>query len=342
MSAKTALRLFAAALVGASLALSPAMAQPTRPAPDSTRIILLGTNGGPSANPHRSEPANLLVVNGVPYLIDAGAGVSHQLALAGFPPPRVHHIFITHHHGDHNGGLVALMSLDWWGIAARTPKAPPVEIYGPPATKFLVKTGLQYLSVFVRIFRAGMPALETADGMFVAHDIEHGGLVYQDRNVKVTAVENTHYYFKSGSPETGQDKSYSYRFDTPHGSVVFTGDTGPSEAVTKLARGADVLVSEVNALHEPASADADVSTPPKGLRAQLAYHMVHEHLSPEEVGKMAAAAHVKTVLLTHFVPGTVTGDMSRFTAGVKKYFPGTVIAGQDLFEYDLAGNAANK
>ncbi len=328
---------FAAMLVAASL--SPAIAQPA-PAPPSTRVILLGTNGGPTADPKRSEPANLLVVDGVPYLIDAGAGVSHQLALAGFPPPQVRHIFITHHHGDHNGGLVGLMGLDWWGIAARTPNAPPVEIYGPPATKFLVRTGLQYLSVFVRIFRAGMPALETADGVFAAHDIDHDGVVYQDNNVKVTAVENSHFYFKSGTPETGQDKSYSYRFDTPHGSVVFTGDTGPSDAVVKLAQGADLLVSEVNALNEPAAAYADLSAPPEGLRAQLAFHQAHEHLSPDEVGKMAAAAHVKAVLLTHFVPGTVTGDMTRFTAGVKKYFSGTVIAGQDLFEYDLDGQTA--
>jgi ribonuclease BN (tRNA processing enzyme) len=40
------------------------------------------------------------------------------------------------------------------------------------------------------------------------------------------------------------------------------------------------------------------------------------------------------VILTHFSPSTDT-DMSRFTAGVKKYFSGVVIPGKDFFEYDL-------
>jgi len=52
--------------------------------------------------------------------------------------------------------------------------------------------------------------------------------------------------------------------------------------------------------------------------------------------KIAAAAHVKTVVLTHFLPGEDNQtDMSAFAAGEKKYFSRTVIAGSDLFEYDL-------
>src|SRR3546814_4979499 len=43
----------------------------------------------------------------------------------------------------------------------------------------------------------------------------------------------------------GRDKSFSYRFETPGRVIVFSGDTGPSEALTELARGADILVSEV-------------------------------------------------------------------------------------------------
>ena len=64
--------------------------------------------------------------------------------------------------------------------------------------------------------------------------------------------------------------------------------------------------------------------------------MVHEHLTPEEVGAIATRAHVKTVLLTHFVPGEDSEtDASKYTSGVKKNFSGTVIAAKDLFEFDL-------
>jgi len=69
-------------------------------------------------------------------------------------------------------------------------------------------------------------------------------LVFQDSNLKVTAVENTHFHFPPGSPGYGKYKSCAYRFDAADRSAVFTGDTGPSDAIAELARGADLLVSE--------------------------------------------------------------------------------------------------
>ena len=68
-------------------------------------------------------------------------------------------------------------------------------------------------------------------------------MVYQDANVKVTAVENCHFQFHFGLA-AGKHKSYSYRFDTPDRAIVFTGDTGASDAVTELAKGADLFVTE--------------------------------------------------------------------------------------------------
>lgn len=305
-----------------------------------TRIILLGTDGGPRAYPARAEPGNLLVVDGVPYLIDAGPGVERQIALAGLQLGGVRTIFITHHHIDHDGGLPALMSMIWFDAAWDDRTPPPVQIYGPPATRFLTGAALDYLSVSERIFRSGVPALPPAAGSFRAHDIERNGEFYRDGRVTVTAAENTHFHFKSGSAATGRDLSFSYRFDTPKGSVVFTGDTGPSQAVTELARNADVLVSEVCLCDSPAAVHP-TDTSDAGRRNAAAmdkeedFHMHNEHLTPEEAGRLAAAAHVKVVILTHFVPGDGKADPTRFTAGVMKYFAGPVIPGKDLLEYDI-------
>jgi ribonuclease BN (tRNA processing enzyme) len=58
----------------------------------------------------------------------------------------------------------------------------------------------------------------------------------------VTAVENTHFHFHEMGPASASEKSYSYRFETPDRVIVFTGDTGPSDAVTELARGADLPI----------------------------------------------------------------------------------------------------
>ena len=60
----------------------------------------------------------------------------------------------------------------------------------------------------------------------------------------MTAVENTHFHFQPGTPPYGKYKSYSYRFETPGRVVFFTGDTGPSDAVVELAKGADLYVTE--------------------------------------------------------------------------------------------------
>src|SRR3984893_11423633 len=107
----------------------------------------------------------------------------------------------------------------------------------------LVKGAIAYLTPNAEIRWAEGKKRPMAD-LFRGHDVAPG-LVYQDVNVKVTAVENTHFNFPQGSPPYGKYKSYSYRFDTPGRVVVFTGDTGPSDALTEFAKGADVLVTEV-------------------------------------------------------------------------------------------------
>src|SRR5262244_505154 len=67
----------------------------------STRIVLLGTKGGPRVGEAgRSNPATLLLINDVPYLIDCGYGVTKQLITAGIALNRLRYIFITHHHSD--------------------------------------------------------------------------------------------------------------------------------------------------------------------------------------------------------------------------------------------------
>src|SRR5947209_7140145 len=64
-----------------------------------TRIILLGTKGGPSVGKSgRSNPSTMILINDIPYLVDCGYGVSRQLISAGVSLNRVRYIFIAHHH----------------------------------------------------------------------------------------------------------------------------------------------------------------------------------------------------------------------------------------------------
>ena len=101
---------FAAAASAGVLPLSRfAYAQNAEKPQKGTRLILLGTKGGPRVGGERSNPASVLVVDGVPYVVDCGQGVSRQLVRAGIPLNTLNHEFITHMHSDHNleyGGLL--------------------------------------------------------------------------------------------------------------------------------------------------------------------------------------------------------------------------------------------
>src|ERR1044072_3523978 len=98
--------------------------QQTKP----TRIVLLGTKGGPRVGDTGGmNPAPLLMINDVPYVIDCGYGVSKQLISAGVALNRVRYVFITHHHSDHNLEPGPLFYNAWiTGFAVR------VNAYGPP------------------------------------------------------------------------------------------------------------------------------------------------------------------------------------------------------------------
>jgi ribonuclease BN (tRNA processing enzyme) len=302
------------------------------PSASRSRLITLGTRSGPTPTVERAQTSNLLIVNGALYVIDAGDGVTRRLTRFGANFRSIEDIFITHPHSDHTSGLAALMS-----VIYDANRIKPVNIYGPPGTEASARGLLQYLMVNSDIRISDGTKSVSADKVFDAHDTGVG-LVFQDANIKVTAVENTHFHFQSGSPGYGKYKSYAYRFDTPDRSLVFTGDTGPSDAISMLAKGADMLISEVTV---PIDEYKEVQirngrwqalTPEQ--QAGSIRHMTQEHLTPEEVGKMAERAGVKTVVLTHISATTdPKDDYKRFIEQVKTTFSGQVLVANDLSEF---------
>lgn len=300
-----------------------------------TRLILLGTGAGPIPRKERAQPSNLLIVGGRPYLIDAGNGVARQMVQAGYVPSDVRTVFITHHHIDHNADIGALMSYAWIEDTKRNDKSVgALQFYGPSSTADLVKVGLSFLSVSERIFRSGVP-MPPAAGRFEAHEFKGDGVVYRDDRLVVTAAENTHYHLAQHAGHSdAKDKSYAIRFDTADRSIVFCGDTGPSDAVTQLAKGADVLVCSVNELEATMKELAATTKLPPAAQVAMRAHMERQHITPEQIGLMAQKAGVKMVVLTHFAPGRDgETDASLYTRGVRKHFSGAVIAGRDLQEF---------
>lgn len=294
-----------------------------------TLIITLGTRGGPLPTKDRAQSSNLLVVNGALYLIDAGDGVTRRIVQAGYDFRQVGKVFITHPHSDHTAGLATLLVSDW-----EYQRRDHVDIYGG-GVEALVRGAINYLTVNAEIRWAEGKKTPMAD-IFHGHDVAPG-LVYQDANVKVTAVENTHFHFPQGSPPYGKYKSYSYRFETPGRVVVFTGDTGPSDALTELAKDADVLVTEVtftDDVVELFKRNGVWQTKTPAEQGGFIRHMKEEHVTPEDVGKMAAKAGVKTVVMTHLSPtADPKDDHQRYVDVAKKYFSGHIVLAKDLMQF---------
>lgn len=290
-------------------------------------FITLGTMGGPVASPERSQPANVLVHAGRAYLIDAGDGTAQQLARAGIQLPQVKAVFLSHLHADHTGGLSAVLSLRNQINATER-----LTVYGPPGTRELV-AGIVASMQSAAKAGYGIPGQswkQPAETVTVV-ELTDGEQVQLD-GITVTAAQNSHYDFAPGSAEDRSFKSLALRFDLPGRSIVYTGDTGPSAAVERLARGADLLVSEMIDMEGTLAVVARNSpNMPAAARQQLERHLSTHHLTADAVGRLAAAAGVKALVITHFAAGTPDPVRARsYVAQIRVHFKGPVTLASDL------------
>lgn len=299
---------------GAAMAVAAlAVGAPQACAATGTRLILLGTGGGPTPKTNRSAPAQAIVVNGATYVIDCGDGVARQIVSAGLKLGSIRDVFITHHHSDHNADYGNLLLLAWAADLDHQ-----VDTYGPPPLAAMTRQSLALnaFDINTRIADEGRPPLAP---LIHPHEISRPGLVMQDANVKVTAALVRH-------PPVAP--AFAYRFDTADRSIVISGDTAPSDAPIELAKGADVLVHEV--MYLPAL-EKLLATETNATR--LKDHLLASHTTTEQVGKIATAAGVKTLVLSHFVPGGYPFLEDRvWLDAVRPHFAGEIIVGRDLLE----------
>lgn len=313
---RAAASLTAAILFGAWGAGPPALAQATVP-DRTTRLILLGTKGGPSLRSANLPypTSQVLVVRGAAYVVDAGYGVTRQLVAAGVPLPSLRGVFITHHHSDHELEYGNLVYTAWVnGLKGR------VDAYGPAGLEEMTRSFWEANKLDIGI---RMPDEGRVDprGLLVPHDIQPGN-VFRDENVKVTALRNQHPPFI---------ESFAFKFVTEGKTIVFSGDTGYFPPLAEFAKGADVLVHE--AMYGPGMEGLARRNP---NAARMLEHLKVAHTLVEDVGRIAQAASVKTLVLSHFVPGddpSITKEM--WESAARRTFTGKVIAASDLMEIPL-------
>src|SRR6266480_992079 len=304
------------AAIATGVALGPKCARGQQPSLGRDRLVLLGTKGGPRVTAYGPTPSsNLIVHRNVPYVIDAGYGVTFKLVEAGLSLPALRYIFITHHHSDHNLELGPLLYNSW-----ATGLRQAVDAYGPAGIEALLDAYWQSerFDIETRIADEGRPDLRK---LVRVHTYAEGP-VFADAGVKITALRNVH------PPIT---ESYALKFELGDKTVVFSGDTAYFPPLAEFAKGADMLIHEV--MYGPAL-EALVQKTPNA--ATLMAHLKASHTLAEDVGRIAAAAQVKTLVLNHFVPGddkSVTPEV--WTDAVRKTFAGNIVVGRDLLELPL-------
>jgi ribonuclease BN (tRNA processing enzyme) len=296
-----------AALIAAGVAWPATRAQAQNPA----SVVVLGT-GTPNADPDRFGPAVAIVVNGKPYLVDAGPGVVRRAAAAardgvtGLAVKNLDIAFITHLHSDHTVGLPDLIFTPW--VLERTA---PLRVYGPPGIVAMTNRLEQAYTedVHVRVDGAE-PANETGYKV-VAREVKEGE-VYRDSNVVVRAFAVPHGDWRA---------AFGYRFDGGGRSIVLSGDTHPTGAVVRACNGCDVLI------HEVYSAERFKTRPPEWQK----YHAA-AHTSTVQLADIAKRARPKLLVMYHQLYwGTDDEGLLREIRAAG--YTGAVVSAKDLGRY---------
>lgn len=251
------------------------------------RFTTLGT-GTISLPLERSCAGCLLETSEIRLLLDCGAGITRRLAELALPWQTITHVAITHFHIDHHGDLPSLIFA--WKYGFLPPRSLPVEIIGPVGVAALVD----------RLAAAYGPWVTAPGFPLTIREITPESPFELPGGVKLTCHPVPH------TPE-----SVAYSMERGHRRIVYTGDTGPSDALAAWAHGCDLLVCECSL--------------PTGMS-------IPEHLTPEQCGELAAAAAPRHLALTHFYPPVERVDI-RTLVGAR--YAGPVTLARDGWHFDL-------
>jgi ribonuclease BN (tRNA processing enzyme) len=292
------------------------------------RVRLLGT-GTPTPSLKRMCSGYVVETGGDVILFDHGFGAHHRMMELGIPATRATHLFLSHLHYDHCGDYARLVLTRWDQGAGRPPE---LKVYGPPplkemSRKLFAEDGVYGPDLTARtrhecslgIYRARGGAMPRRWPAPEVAELKSGDVVKSGDGwtVSVAAVRHFQPYLTC----------YGFRLDAEEGSFVYSGDSGPSEGMRKLARDCDVLVHMCHYV-SGTQLNADFAESCMG-------HLELAELAREAGAKSLVATHVTEQFDRPGVRERVITEM----AGVYK---GAIYFGEDLMEIPIGPPALAK
>jgi ribonuclease Z len=287
------------------------------------RIHILGA-GTPTPTPDRYGSAFVVGLGDEHLMVDCGPAATHKLVKAGLLPTQVDHLFFTHHHFDHDVDYPAFLLTRWDQSIGRERV---LRAFGPAPTEKLTRGILdEKEGIFAHdwIARINHPlslnahrrrggTLPRRPPVVEAHDVGPGRIASgPDWEMTAAPAEHVQPWLDS----------LAYRLDSPHGSVVVTGDTRPCASVTRLAQGADVMLCVCVFVQE----DIDGTPEADAMCGSTA------------AARMAQEAGVKTLILVHQSASLEEpGNMERALRDIGREFDGRVVWARELMALDAAG-----
>jgi ribonuclease BN (tRNA processing enzyme) len=297
--------------------------QPATPAaaPKPLSVTLLGT-GTPSPSLDRQSSGYLIEVGHDLIVWDHGPGAHHRLLQSGHRSVDVTHAFFTHLHYDHCMDYGRLVLQRWDQGADRIAD---LNVYGPPPMARMTEQlfgvdGIYGPDIRARIeHKSSQDQFEARGGKLPRRRPAprvteiHAGSVISGDGWKVTVGHAQHV-----EPYL---ECLAFRIDTSEGSICYTGDSGPNDAIVELAKGCDILIHMNHYF--------------SGTEPSPAYRMAcGNHRDNAAIAKRAG---VKTLVLTHLL-GQIDqpGVRELIVHEIQKVFEGKVIWGEDLMRLTLA------
>ncbi|HSG44964.1 MAG TPA: MBL fold metallo-hydrolase [Anaerolineales bacterium] len=288
------------------------------------KVTLLGT--GTPTNPTRFQTGVIVEIGNDFLLFDAGRGTVHQMYQAGIEINRVNPVFITHHHFDHINDLFDVII-----SSAMRGRTQDLSIYGPTGTKRIVSALVE--QVYAQDIRFRMEedkGIRMRGGSWGEHpkaitkvnvrDVETG-LIAGNERWKVYGE-----FVRHGEFQHAPDFKWycmGYRIEAEGKVITISGDTVPCDGIVKLATGADLLIQ---CCHIKKS---QVDNP-------LMEYLTESILpSSGQVGKIAAEACVKRMLLTHLSASITSKDFPEIKMDIEEHYHGEVLFGEDLLVVEI-------